>query len=116
MTQAAAAALIAGAFVLIVDLTVAGAARADAGSGKPSPAPQSGTGIVYNAGGCPEGQIRKYSNGGAGPGSDCGTWGFDEPVIAYVHAMKQHNLHWVCANPFAACDPGGASRSMQINE
>lgn len=116
MKHAAAVALISGAFILIVDLTLAGSAKADAGAGKPSPAPRSGTGIVYNAGGCPQGQMRKYPDGGAGPGSDCGTWDFDDAVIAYVHSMQQHNLHWVCANPFASCDPGGASRSMEISE
>lgn len=113
MKHAAAVALVC---VLVVNVTVAGVAKADAGSGKPSPAPRSGKGIVYNPGGCPAGQIRKYPDGGAGPGSDCGTWDFDEPVINYVHSMKEHNLHWVCANPFASCDPGGASRSMEINE
>jgi hypothetical protein len=90
-------------------------ANADAGSGKPSPAPRSGSGLVYNAGGCPQGQIRKYGDGGAGPGSDCGVWDFDPAVIAYVHTLPQHNLHWVCP-PFASCDPGGASRSMEIGE
>ena len=116
MKHATAVALVSGAFVLIVNMTVPGVAKADAGSGKPSLAPRSGKGIVYNAGGCPPGQLRKYPDGGAGPGSDCGTWDFDEPVITYVHSMKEHNLHWVCANPFASCDPGGAPRSMEINE
>ena len=106
-----AVALVCGALILIAHLP----AKADAGAGKPSPAPRSGSGIVYNAGGCPAGQIRKYPDGGAGPGSDCGTWEFDDAVIAQVHAMKQHNLHWVCP-PFASCDPGGASRSMEIGE
>ncbi len=90
------------------------AANADAGAGKPSPAPKSGDGIVYNAGGCPAGQIRQYPDGGAGPGSDCGSWKLDPAVIAYVHTKPQHNLHWVCAVPFASCDDGGASRSMEI--
>lgn len=89
---------------------------ADAGAGKPSPAPQSGKGIVYNTGGCPAGQMRKYPDGGAGPGSDCGTWGFDAPAIARVNSMPQHNMHWTCANPFASCDPGGMSLSMEIHE
>ena len=91
-------------------------AAADAGAGKPSPAPKAGDGTVYNAGGCPAGQMRQYSQGGAGPGSDCGTWKFDETVIAHVHKMSKHNLHWVCAVPFASCDEGGASRSMEIAE
>ncbi len=34
---------------------------------------------------------------------------------AHVYTLPQHNLHWVCP-PFAACDAGGASRSMQINQ
>ena len=89
------------------------AALADAGAGKPSPAPKSGDGLVYNAGGCPTGSLRKYPDGGAGPGSDCGAWDIDEASIAYVHTMPQHNLHWVCP-PFASCDAGGASRAMQI--
>jgi hypothetical protein len=90
------------------------AALADAGAGKPSPAPKSGDGIVYNMGGCPKGSLRKYPDGGSGPGSDCGTFDIDEASIAYVHTLPQHNLHWVCP-PFASCDAGGASRAMQIN-
>ena len=116
MKRAAFTALLSGVLVLAIDVAVPGVAKADAGSGKPSPAPRSGSGIVYNAGGCPAGQIRKYPDGGAGPGSDCGTWDFDDAVIAYVHKLKEHNLHWICANPFAACDPGGASRSMELHE
>lgn len=90
------------------------ASVADAGAGKPSPAPRSGDGIVYHAGGCPAGQVRQYPQGGAGPGSDCGTFKFDAAVIAYVHTQPRHNLHWVCAVPFASCDEGGASRTMEI--
>ena len=100
--------------LLIVAMAAPGASQADAGAGKPSPAPKSGDGIVYNAGGCPAGQIRQYPDGGAGPGSDCGTFKFDAAVIAYVHAQPKHNLHWVCAVPFASCDDGGASRTMEI--
>jgi hypothetical protein len=103
---------LAAALMVAVPVT----AGADAGAGKPSPAPRSGDGIVYNAGGCPAGQIRQYPQGGAGPGSDCGTWKFDDSVIAYVHKMSKHNLHWICAVPFASCDEGGASRSMEIFE
>ena len=104
------------ATLMTVTLASPTVTQADAGSGRPSPAPRSGDGIVYNAGGCPAGQMRQYSQGGAGPGSDCGTWKFDDTVIAYVHKMPKHNLHWVCAVPFTSCDEGGASRSMEINE
>jgi hypothetical protein len=104
--------LLAAAWMAAVPMSAA----ADAGAGKPSPAPKSGDGIVYNAGGCPAGQIRQYPDGGAGPGSDCGTWTFDQSVIAHVHKMSKHNLHWICAVPFASCDDGGASRSMEILE
>lgn len=104
--------------LLAIIMTVAAAApavsQADAGAGKPSPAPKSGDGIVYNAGGCPAGQMRQYPDGGAGPGSDCGTFKLDAAVIAYVHTRPKHNLHWVCAVPFASCDEGGASRTMEI--
>lgn len=100
--------------VMAVAMVLPMAANADAGAGKPSPAPKSGDGIVYNPGGCPAGQIRQYPNGGAGPGSDCGTWKLDPAVIDYVHTKPKHNLHWVCAVPFTACDEGGASRSMEI--
>ena len=99
-----------------VFLAVVTSAFADPGAGKPSPVPKAGDGIVYNAGGCPTGQMRRYSNGVAGPGSDCGTFDFDAPVIAEVQAKSLHNLHWICAVPFASCDAGGASRSMEIAE
>src|SRR5262245_47288151 len=85
------------------------AALADAGAGKPSPAPKSGDGIGLYGGGWSKGLLRKYPDGGSGPGSDCGSWDIDEANIAYVHTMPQHNLHWVCP-PFASCDPGGATR------
>lgn len=104
--------LLAGA--LVMSLAAPAASQVDAGAGKPSPAPRSGDGIVYNAGGCPAGQMRQYSDGGAGPGSDCGAWKFDAAVIADVHNKPKHNLHWVCAVPFASCDDGGASRTMEI--
>ena len=90
------------------------AANADAGAGKPSPAPKSGDGIVYNAGGCPAGQIRQYPDGGAGPGSDCGSWKLDPAVIVYIH-IKPHPMRNVYfADAFPNCDDGGASRSMEI--
>lgn len=106
--------LLRAAIVMNIAMAVPAVSQADAGAGKPSPAPRSGDGIVYNAGGCPAGQMRQYPDGGAGPGSDCGAFTFDAAVIAYVHTKPQHNLHWVCAVPFASCDDGGASRTMEI--
>lgn len=106
--------LLGGIMAVVIAVGVSTMSNAD--TGKPSPAPRSGDGVVYNAGGCPPGQMRKYPDGGAGPGSDCGTWGFEAGDIARVHSMPQYNLHWTCAIPFASCDPGGTSRSMEINE
>jgi hypothetical protein len=105
-----------GTCIGAIFLAAAIPAFADPGAGKPSPALKAGDGIVYNAGGCPAGQMRQYNDGGAGPGSNCGAFDFDAAVIAEVHKKPKHNLHWVCAVPFASCDAGGASRSMEIAE